>query len=457
VSRRGQLSPLHAYEVAERQKQRLGAAFRAKLIRLHRIMSENGAAAHRIPPGLPETLRQSWHDAVRRFAATPATDRSAIVATYRDVVMQFGLKRIEPASRSFGQDLREFHRNYVTNFPLPEEQESLEGFRDLWRASPRDGGYEEIGYSALCPLTGRYIMGVNFTVQPRSNSVHFIYGFVNPIARGLSGFSASIVNLMRDVSQRSIASHFERCPADRPSFYSNAGPLILFEKNIIDEMSLTEILMDTAHVDIDRPPRRGARLAASSISQNMRDFIWDRRGGRVIDYNSIQSSLDGVVRVPTGERDTIIAWLNRMPLDHGQQRRAEAILRRCLDGRLPGCRTLNLCAFVEPGTRSVPSAQIEKSNAIFQGISVVKDPEHLQEDIYFQAQMASLAEHTRDGAVALRPITPSGPGVLDFHDAERLTKRLLAAVTWPELRDGRDRTYSEWLRLKAPAMAEATA
>ena len=122
--------------------------------------------------------------------------------------------------------------------------------------------------------------------------------------------------------------------------------------------------------------------------------------------------------------------------------------------RPSGGRRPTGAAFAPAGTHAVPAEQIRLSNEVFQGISVVKDPAHLHEDIYFQAQMASLSLNNRDGTVALKPIAPSGANARDFDEAERMTKRLLACVTWAELRAGRDRTHAEWLRHKARAMVE---
>jgi hypothetical protein len=249
-----------------------------------------------------------------------------------------------------------------------------------------------------------------------------------------------------------LATHDER-----PPFHNPDGPLILFEKNIIGHMTLAEILRDTAGIDIDRPPRRRSRLVASAISQSMRDLVWDRRGGRVVDYAYIQPSLDGVVRVPNDIRDDVISLILRAPLDAARRRRAAAVLHQCLAGRVEGATGLALCAFAPPGVSAVPAEQVRLSNHIFIGISVVKDPLHLNEDIYFQAQMASLSRSTRDDAVALRPIDPGLPKVKDFNEAEQLTKRLLGSVTWAELRTERQRSYADWLRAKARAIGDATA
>ena len=87
--------------------------------------------------------------------------------------------------------------------------------------------------------------------------------------------------------------------------------------------------------------------------------------------------------------------------------RAEKELARAVNDQQPGCATLELCAFAQPGWNDVPIAQIRESNEIFQGISIVRDPDHLQEDIYFQAQMASLAKKPVGERVALRPIAPA--------------------------------------------------
>lgn len=449
-----ELTPRLAYELAERRKWRVGQAHRARIAGLRRALSERGIDGARPPRWLPMELKATWAEAARDFAAAAGNDPAE---AYRDIVMRYGVKRIDPAAPGFERDLRRFHRNYVTNFPLPEEQESRQGFRELWRQSPREGGYQEVGCSVICPLTGRYLMGVNFTIQPRSGSVHFIYGFVNPVARGIGGFSACLIALMREIACAEIAAWLALHDDERPPFHAADGPLILFEKNIIEQMTLTDILKDTAGIDIDHPPRRRSRLVSSAISQSIRDLIWDRRGGRVVDYSYVQSSLDGVVRVPDDDRDDVIAFILRAPLDEARRRRAASVLEECLDGRLEGGTRLALCAFAPTGTRALPAAQIRLSNHVFQGISVVKDPDHLDEDIYFQAQMASLSMNSRDGGVALKPIVPGGPNVGNFDEAEHMTKRLLATITWAELRAGRQRTYAEWLRLKASAMPDATA
>lgn len=436
------LSPLQAYERADTQKHAVGAAFRAKLLALHRALTAGATSLSRPPPWLPAALRLIWPEAAQTFAADPDP-----LAGYRTIVMRHGIVRIDPHAADFERALRLFHRNYVTNFPLPAEQETRAGFRTLWRASPRDGGYQEVGRSVLCPLTGRYLMGVNFSIQPRSDSVHFIYGFVNPAARGIGGFSALLLDLMRQTGRAEIASWLSAHPADRPAFHNPDGPLILFEKNMIAEMSLTDILRDTAHVDIDHPPTTRSRLVASAISQSLRDYIWNRRGGRIVDYTYLQSSLDGVVTVPDAARPDIVACLLRADLDEPRRRSGMQTLHRCLGTRREGATQLALCAFAAPGATGLPSAQIRLSNAIFQGISVVKDPDRLGDDIYFQAQMTSLEQNTRDGMVGLTPIVPGDAPLDGYLEAERMTKNLLADISWADLRAAGDSTYGDWLRL----------
>ena len=117
-------------------------------------------------------------------------------------------------------------------------------------------------------------------------------------------------------------------------------------------------------------------------------------------------SIGDAPRVPQCDHsDGKTRWLK--PRNIFLWRRAKKELARAVGDRQPGCTTLDLCAFAQPGRNAVPIAQIRKSNEIFQGISVVKDPDHLREDIYYQAQMASLAEKSVGGRVArgrsLRP------------------------------------------------------
>ncbi len=365
-----------------------------------------------------------------------AADEAAVCAAYRTVAMTFGAGRVDPAREA---DLRLFHAHYVTNFPLPAEQETLDGFRRLWRAPARADGYREVGYNVVCPLTGRYLLGVAFTIQPQSDSATFIYGFVDPAARGIGGFSAALLAFMREQARLAIASHLAAHPADRPPYHDPAGPVILFEKNDLAAMSMADILMDTARIDIDHPPRTGACLAASSIGQSLRDLVWHRRGGRIVAYAYAQGSIDGVVRVADGDRAAVIGLLQ----GRGQDAAACAALDAALGGRLPGCVALRLCAFAPPGCSTLPAAQVARSQAQFQGISVVKDEANLAQDVYFQAQMASLAAHAPDGGVPLRAIEPVGAA--DLAGAEAVFKRLLSGLTWEDLRAARDRPYAAWL------------
>jgi hypothetical protein len=422
------LSPLEAYDLAARQKQELGAAFRAEIVALRRW-----------PRCPPDADQAAW----QAFTRMPDDSDETICRAYRDLAMRFGLTAINPASPHFAENLDQFYRNYATNFPIPAEQESREGFEALWRDSPREGGYQEIAYSVVCPLTRRYLMGLNITIQPQSDTVHFIYGFVSAAARGIGGFSAAMIAFMRETGRRGIEAHLAAHPQDRPHWHNPAGPLILFEKNIIGEMSLPEILMDSAGVDVDHPPTAGADLSASAIGQSMRDMVWSRRGGMIVDYIYMQSSLDGVVRVPESMRSPIVDFLRQKPQSNADRAEADLALNDALGDRNAGCTALNLCAFAGQGTASVSAAQIRRHNEIFQGISVVKDPSHLSDDIYFQAQMVDLAARTQDGRVGLRPIAPVGGA--DFPQAEETTRTILAGLTWDDLQVNDARLYRDWL------------
>ena len=127
--------------------------------------------------------------------------------------------------------------------------------------------------------------------------------------------------------------------------------------------------------------------------------------------------------------------------------RVEKELARAVGDRQPGCTTLDLCALAQPGRNADPIAQIRKSNEIFQGISIVRDPDHLQEDIYFQAQMASLAKKPVGGRVALRPIAPAG-GAPSFVEAAQQMTPVLRLLTWERISARREWTYPEWLEDK---------
>ena len=81
---------------------------------------------------------------------------------------------------------------------------------------------------------------------------------------------------------------------------------------------------------------------------------------------------------------------------------------------------------------------------------MVKDPHHIGEGHLFPGTDDSLSERTEDGVIASTDVAPGVSGLQNFHEEERITKRLLAEMTWAELREGRERSY--W-RVAAPSAA----
>jgi hypothetical protein len=451
------LSPLEAYELAERQKRQLGVSFRSRIIKLYQMAATQPEIVRHSLLSLPEQQRIPWPSVCRELQELHSADEAEIWESYRALVMRFGIKRVDPRGDSFLTDLNAFYQNHLKNFPLPEEQETLDGFRALLEAPARADGYQEQCYSVFCPLTGAYIMGLDFTIQPTSNSVHFVYGFVNPIARGIGRFSKSLLEIMKNASRPVIADHLRKHPEQRPAYYDAEDPIILFEKNAAEDMSLTDILMDSAAIDIDHPPVADACLASSAIGQHIRDLIWHRCGGRIVDYNYLQPSLDGVVAIDGAQKRAVIAYLNRKSLDASARSEAESALRGRLGRKVPGSTTLQLCVFAAAEKTSLPTAQIRDAMEIYQGISIVKDPGRLADDIYFQAQMASLAECSVNGRIPIKPIPISGSGATDFLEAEEEMKRLLSTLSWEDLRRARRRSYREWRdrRLKIALFSKA--
>jgi hypothetical protein len=454
------LNPNAAYILAEQQKQQSADQFFAQIVEIYRSAKKNG----QYPLGADQNVVDEFVASVdsrlpvmphRQPPLKPFSDDldRAVKFAYREIATKYGLKRVDPKSPNFESDMNEFHENYLTNFPIPSEQESKEGFIDLLKAGTRQDGYEERAYSLVCPLTGRYLMGVNFAIQPPSNSIHFTYGFVMPWARGNIGFSRALIDVMTNAGAEHIAKY--------PKAFEGK-PLITFEKNILAEMTLGDILMDTAGIDIHNPPNEGADLHLSSIGQSMRDLIWKQRGGKIVSFNYIQSSLEGVVSVgnPADEK-LAIRFLNKdASLTAGEKTRAESIMGKAVGEKEPGCNVLNLCVFVPAGTDQVSVAQIKKAMTIFQGTSVVKDPANIENDIYFKAMMADLESKAKGGMIALADIKPYGgdiPAVNSFRDAEELTKLLLKNVSWEELRANADRPYAEWVAEKTSAVAPAFA
>jgi hypothetical protein len=439
------LTPLEAYDLSGLQKIQCEKAHFARVVAL---CSDKSSRAGFSPARVAFDMAVTQARQQRPYE--PLSD--AVRRAYRDVALTFGLRRIDPRTPEFEHDLDVFFSNYQSNFPLQSEQETKEGFRNLLRAAPSCTGYEERVYSIVCPLTGQYLMGLDFAIQPLSDSVHFVYGFAMPCVRGGWGFGRALIALIREIAGGVVAACFRGRPDDLPSWNNPDGPLILFAKNMIGEMTLSDILMDSAGIDVAAPPSADADLASSGIGQSLRDLVWDRLGAKVVRYNYFQSSLDGVVAIAREDRDRVICGLNKRPQTLVDRVVSERALTRSLDGREKGFVALDLCAFVDPGQTSLPAAQVKRANEIFQSVSVVKDA-GIDAEIYFQAQMSSLMENSRDGRVAIDPIRPFGFGAGDSRAAEELTRRLLAVVTWAELRQAGERTYEQWLVEKADLLA----
>jgi hypothetical protein len=436
------LSPLAAYDLSTAQKARLSDDH------LTRIMSIYQRAVSFPSTELGGGVSGAAFVAAvaKRRQLRPDLSLAKVVSFgYRDLALTHGLRRIDPVSPGFEADLGLFFRHYRANFPIVAEQESLNGFRTVLFRPPSDSGYEERCYSVVCPLTGEYLMGFDFTIQPMSDTVHFIYGFVMPKVRGGWGFGGGMISAMRDIAQAALLAFFQS-PGARspPKYHDPSGPLVLFEKNRTAGMTLTDIMLDAAKVDIFHPPDTDADLAMSAMGQSLRDGTWDRLGGRIVHYNYQQPSLDGITVVPESQRDHVIRLLNGGALPPEVMRTAQETLRAALPAGTPGCSTLDLCVFARPGATSVPATQIHDSVKIFHANSVVKTG-MIETDIWFQAQAQSLAEQTSDGRLALKRIPAVGADPGNFTAAEERTRRLLASVTWDDLCRAADRPYAEWL------------
>lgn len=464
-----ELSPYEAYKLSEQQKADLGKDFLHKLVRIYREAKEGSTPSDLVKPEVhiqsrnPNLLRQAQQaaearqqQALKEFVSavdqkledTRGKDEvNAVRLAYREIAIKYGLKQVDPTSPSFNRDLNEFHRNYVTCFPIPSEQESKAGFKELVKApmieEGENKGYKEVIYSAVCPFTNQFLMGVNFSIQPNNNAAVFTYGFVAPEARGAVGFSRPLVGSMTKIA----SDHIEKFPTKYPG-----APLVVFEKNILGEMALGDILLDSAGINAKKPPREGVDLSRSSIDQSLRDLAWDRLGGVVVNCNYMQSSLDGVVKVDPKAEPFVIRYLNKdATLSDGQKREADRTLKAALGDKVEGCTSLALCVFAPADVKEVDAGRVKDILRTFQGISVVSDPQGIRDDIYFKACMQDIdSKTTADGKLSLGAIPAfSGPfPATGFTGAAKITNELLKHVTWKEITKNADRTYGEWLDIK---------
>jgi hypothetical protein len=425
-----EISPSEAYMLSEQQKSIAANRFVQDIWHFCRAGRKTA---------LP--LKESELADVR--AALVNNDRSAFRMAYCSLVANVGIRCIDPNSSAFIADLTKFYTNYVENFPIPAERESFDGFARLLADRARADGYVEVAYNACCPLTGRYLMGFDFTIQPTSRTAHLIYCFLAPYARGL-GFSKVLLSEIMRLSNLHMLNY--------PSLYPG-DVIITFEKNILQEMSLPEILLDSCGIDIDEPPVANQDLSRSGIDQSVRDLIWDSLGAKIIDYNYIQSSLDGIVKIDVEEqRRLVVRFLNTDPgMTTRENEIAERALRLAVGSKDPGCQLLNLCAFVPPGTADLDSSRVCEAMKCFQGISVIKDEKAIEQDAYFAASMADLIQRSRSGRIALKKIQPYCGDISNlksFADAAYLTHALLRNTKWDELRSCPEMKYADWIKFK---------
>jgi hypothetical protein len=418
------LTPYEAYTASETQKRVLADNFLDQLVAQYKTIKADGSEG--APP------QAMFAAAVDAKLESGAELRKAVAGVYPDIIKAYGITRVDP--RKPGA-LREFYDAYEPNFPLDDERESFSGFKEILATPATPTGYLEVADTIKCPLTGRVLGGANYSMIPESNSVHFVYGFLAPEARGL-GLSRTMLEVM----EKNFEAH------KREGGYATEFPnaLIAIEKNDLREMDLPSILRDSAGIRTKRPPREGDNLTRSAMGQSLRDAAWAANGFRLVPVRYIQSSLDGVVEVPKAEEENAIAHLVGDPrLGDAEKARAEKALTEARGDKMDACLSLVFC--VKSAAPLVDMKQVMRHQRIFQGISVLDDPDNVGRDIYFKAMMADMSAKPR--FVLSQPIPAVGAAT--FRAADAVTKDLLQRTDWKEINAHPERTYGEWLDISA--------
>lgn len=428
------LSPLEAYTQSELQKNIRATQFEEAVVKAYKAgvvqdPSERSVAMQAIIARVEET-----------GAGNETELRGAILKAYPEIVKLHGITRVNARDKVA---MREFYDAYLPSFPISEERENLKSFTEILKTPPNEKGFVDVADTLKCPLTGAVLGGMNYAMIPESNSISLTYGFLAPEARGL-GLSHIMFDRMKDA----FATHKEQ------GGYRSEFPdtLIIIEKNDLGSMTLPNIILDSAGIKSRTPPRQGDDLTRSAIPQSFRDRAWTGNGFKMVDARYIQSSLDGVVEVAPEHEKLVINYLNNTGnLSDAQRERAADIEAAARGDKMEACLALALCVRSDKDT--VDARQIIKHQEVFQGISVLADPDNLHKDIYYKAMMADMgAKGTR---LQLVPIPVVGGA--DYKAAEQTMRALLASVTYGDISANKDRTYAEWLALKAPVIEKKLA
>lgn len=190
--------------------------------------------------------------------------------------------RAEPSAAvadAVGGRLQRFYAPYEACFPLEEERESFEGFRDIQLEGNFDGEmkaaigpYREYMISLLDPDTASALGGANFTVylQPQGvPTVHSTYVFLLPAYRDL-GLGRALMAIRDQLAIRFLDSVDPGCLTREGGFY------VFAEQNIPE---LTDALSY-------------ARDSAAAIDQVERLRKWSHLGYSQLQFEYLQPPLE---------------------------------------------------------------------------------------------------------------------------------------------------------------------
>jgi GNAT superfamily N-acetyltransferase len=185
---------------------------------------------------------------------------------------------LDVTTRHDARLIEEFYQHYATAFVLPDERESLPGFRRCLALNHAAGDTLHARYgpsrefiAVMRDRRGQVVAGLNFICFPMPEfadtlSVHSIYVFVVPAWRGRG--------LLRRIYQR--MDRLGRAYGVEHGLTPGAALVFIGEQNDPFRMTLDAFRTDTE---------------ATGLNQFDRMARWGRLGARVLDFNYVQPAL----------------------------------------------------------------------------------------------------------------------------------------------------------------------
>lgn len=465
------LSPKEVYLQAQKAEQVANDGFYQTIKTIY-----EEAKADRFPAG-KEDITKAFRDKVTALIRGGKSTRDAIREAHIELTRTHGVVTLNPSAADFDTQYDKFYN--TLSVAIPDTQ--LEPKDDLkvllQKGYAGTDGKKELGILATCPLTDQPLLATNFYVQPHINMAWFIYGGVNPTARGW-GYLDVLMGAMKDKT----ASEFAAYHTDKGLPPITTKPIVALEMDNPFAMSAQDILYDVS--------RRTEALAEGesvepigAIDPFLRGEKYagkDGENAKVLAALYRQPSLAGKITAKritnvTKDKDAaelVIKYLAEELTSDDDKRKAENFLQQVEDANRRVHLRLAAQALRQDDPALTKEAALEKAreddsydlgSTILRLVLVTNDKtiekarlvalvkhffadsvlktgniKDVEEDVYFQAMMRSIDKIPGD-IIPLQTIAEAlvKPPAKDLKEMQQLAPTVLGTMSWEDIKGER--------------------